>query len=525
MPTCDLEKRVYRPRRAQDSPLYKIVLDEIESLVLQTDESDERPAANVENSLRAFLECGIHRFGVVRFGCKKCKTDLFVPFSCKRRLSCPSCDAKRAVAETSIAMETLLPNVPYRQWVLVIPKRLRYFVHCKPALANELSRILATTLARYYEQKAPIGAGKTAPIQMHVIQRFGSTINLHEHVHSALSDGVFGIVGDRLRFYPATAPTQEELMALSRELRRRIVKRMLRLGAIPEETGREILARKHGGFSLNGQVRVEAGDRAGLERLLRYFLRPALTLERLSYDPELESVRYRPKKGAPGFAPVLQWKPLEFLKRFARLIPPPWLHLVRYHGALAPNSPLRQAVTWAAREKIPYSELVEGVPISGLAGVTAKARRECQKVLSAACRAWAACLRRVFEINPLVCPSCGVEMKPLAVIMEDRELKRLLTHLGLPTEYDRTKPARSPPLQDRDRGLESQIDPAADAFDGRDDQPADWMQPRRPARDFLLHSKPSRPPSLAQRPRSRGRLPWRERKAGGILVHNRPARI
>lgn len=80
----------------------------------------------------------------------------------------------------------------------------------------------------------------------------------------------------------------------------------------------------------------------------------------------------------------------------------------------------------------------------------------------------------------------AVEPSSLAVIMEDRELKRLLTHLGLPTEYDRTKPARSvepmgsvqarspraaraPPLQDRDCGLESQLDPAADAFDGRDD--------------------------------------------------------
>src|SRR6185295_5752679 len=130
-------------------------------------------------------------FGVVRFGCRECRTDKIVPFSCKRRLSCPSCDAKRAVVESSIAMEALLPRVPYRQWVLVIPKRLRYFVHRKPALANEISRILATTLARYYLRRAGFRVGEAAPTQMHVLQRFGSTVNLHEHVHSALSDGVF----------------------------------------------------------------------------------------------------------------------------------------------------------------------------------------------------------------------------------------------------------------------------------------------------------------------------------------------
>ncbi|MBI4678528.1 MAG: transposase zinc-binding domain-containing protein [Elusimicrobia bacterium] len=77
------------------------------------------PAA--EDSLRAFLECGIHRFGVVRFRCADCGESVFVPFSCKRR-SCPTCDSKRASAESAIAMDGLLPRVPYRQWVLVLPK-------------------------------------------------------------------------------------------------------------------------------------------------------------------------------------------------------------------------------------------------------------------------------------------------------------------------------------------------------------------------------------------------------------------
>ncbi len=82
---------------------------------------------------------------------------------------------------------------------------------------------------------------------------------------------------------PAPAPTPEELAELSRKLRRRILKRMLRLKAVPEEAVEEMLARPHGGFSINGEVRVEADDRAGLERLLRYVLRPALSIKRLSY--------------------------------------------------------------------------------------------------------------------------------------------------------------------------------------------------------------------------------------------------
>ena len=70
-------------------------------------------------------------------------------------------------------------------------------------------------------------------------------------------------------------------------------------------------------------------------------------------------------------------------------------------------------------------------------------------------------MRRVFEIDPLLCPSCAAKMVPIAIITEDRELARLLAHLGLPAEFPKTKPARGPPSPHG--GEDSQIDPAVDA--------------------------------------------------------------
>jgi hypothetical protein len=55
---------------------------------------------------------------------------------------------------------------------------------------------------------------------------------------------------------------------------------------LPEATVNEMLAWPHGGFSLDGGTYVEVQDRAGLERLLLYVLRPALSLKRLTYKPE-----------------------------------------------------------------------------------------------------------------------------------------------------------------------------------------------------------------------------------------------
>lgn len=58
-------------------------------------------------------------------------------------------------------------------------------------------------------------------------------------------------------------------------------------------------------------------------------------------------------------------------------------------------------------------------------------------------------------------------MVPVAVILDDAELVRVLAHLGLVTEFPRTKPARSPPLPLG--GEDSQVEPAAHAWDGGDD--------------------------------------------------------
>lgn len=58
-------------------------------------------------------------------------------------------------------------------------------------------------------------------------------------------------------------------------------------------------------------------------------------------------------------------------------------------------------------------------------------------------RAWARLLAKVYEVDPMVCPKCGAEMKVIAVIEDPDELKRILQHL--------IKIGRSPPGFDSDR--------------------------------------------------------------------------
>jgi hypothetical protein len=91
------------------------------------------------------------------------------------------------------------------------------------------------------------------------------------------------------------------------------------------------------GFSLHADVAVHENDRLGLERLCRYGLRPPLSLARLS-RAEDGRLRYRMKRTFSDGTRELLLTPSELLRRLCALIPPPRVHVTRYHGVFAPHA-------------------------------------------------------------------------------------------------------------------------------------------------------------------------------------------
>jgi hypothetical protein len=156
----------------------------------------------------------------------------------------------------------------------------------------------------------------------------------------------------------------------------------------------------------------------------------------------------------------------------AALVPHPRKHMVRYYGALGPRSPLRAAVTAATKGRASSAEMEAGYGVT----LAAKVTREARRAAGAAGRAWAACLRKIFEVDPVKCVKCGGGMKLVSVILDDRELDRILAHQGWPTEFPKTKSSRAPPgIEERgDEG--SQADPRGEEWEGRgkfpDEEPA-----------------------------------------------------
>jgi hypothetical protein len=163
-------------------------------------------------------------------------------------------------------------------------------------------------------------------------------------------------------------------------------------------------------------VRIEAHGRAGLERLLRYCARPAFSMERMRNVGMDLVYRCAKQHSAPASdrrdprADELALTPLELINRIAALVPPPRTHQHRYYGALAPNSPLRAAVTALAQEAPSQLVKVPAEPANGQCDVPTQSEPAPPK-RSQGHYLWAVLIARIYEVFPLLCPLCGGQMR------------------------------------------------------------------------------------------------------------------
>jgi hypothetical protein len=182
-----------------------------------------------------------------------------------------------------------------------------------------------------------------------------------------------------------------------------------------------LCAQAHG-FSLHAGVRCATHQRKELERLCRYITRPAIANERLERDGAGNVVLELKSPWRDGTTHIVM-SPLEFMRRLAALVPRPRLHLIRFHGVLAPNAGLRAAIVPGPPQATsePAGEHAHGAP---------------------ARMGWARLLKRVFDIDLEHCPQCGGEFRIIAAIEEPAVIVKILTHLGLPARAPPRSPAR-----------------------------------------------------------------------------------
>ena len=152
-------------------------------------------------------------------------------------------------------MDCILPAVPIRQFVLSFPFELSLLAATKPEVLRALARIHAEELARHYENSAK-ESGETGKLHagaVTFVQRFGSSLNVHVHLHTCALDGVYVEREAVPRFVPAAPPSRAALYVLTERVALRVMTWLRKRGyvkddehesnAAPERSFAEMLAR------------------------------------------------------------------------------------------------------------------------------------------------------------------------------------------------------------------------------------------------------------------------------------------
>jgi len=398
--------------------------------------------------------------------CEDCRYERLVAFSCKRRGFCPGCGARRMVDSAALLVDTILPRLPMRQWVLSFPFHLRLLFARQPLIMSKVLAIVYRAISTFLIKKAGFSHKTARTGAVTLIQRFGSALNLNIHFHMLFLDGVYRDEGDdtkEQRFQPVRTPTQMEMNILTEKISFRVAhylekakmierdsenayladntlgdnemnahqghsvqyriavgqnigKKVFALSTLPplpEDTQGEILG-KVAGFSLHAGVVAKAHERSKLERLCRYISRPAVSEQRLSLT-ESGNIRYELKTPYRNGTTHIIFEPLDFISKLAAVVPIPRVNLTRYHGIFAPHHAHRaKVVNMIDKSKI-------NIQAEDVKDEAAKRAR----------MTWAQRLKRVFDIDIKVCVACGGTVRIIACIEDQTVINQILSHLQL----------------------------------------------------------------------------------------------
>ena len=518
----------YTPRQTAGTDLQQVVREHLETFLATAARADPAGLPTfLEQEFRAFLDCGQWVRGFARFQCTGCHAETLVPFSCKRRGFCPSCGGRRMAAGAAELVDHILPHVPLRQWVLSLPHALRYRLAWDHTLCRAVLAIYTRALLGFERRRARrrgIADGRSGTVT--AIQRFGGGLQTNVHFHTLVLEGVYARAPDgTMRFDPAPPPTDRDVAQLLAVIRTRILRLLRRRGVLAADDatageltsdpladeapvlaqltaaavrGRSAFGDRAGTpvlrvgrdpdapwvwrrgarhahlerFDLHADRAARADDRAGLERLCRYLLRPPLAQERLTRLPDGRVLCTLARPWHDGTRHLI-FTPHEFLERLAAVTPRPHINLVLYHGVLAPRARWRPSASsglpcvapaaTSVRPTAPSTPLARAsapptpaasppvpeptTPQQGTGGPVLAAPSIPTAPASSPRRAWAWAdlMRRVFAIDVLACAICGGRLRFVATIEDPPVVAKILAHLGFPTALPAAVPARPPP--------------------------------------------------------------------------------
>ena len=403
--------KTYRPKQVWRSPLYRIIYHYREQFESQYTDLFENQYGflrkEVIDALEKYLNCGILRHGAARAKCQKCSHSILIPFSCKRRGLCPSCQAKRAVLFAENLHKNILLKHSHLHLVFTIPKRLRVYFRFDRTLFHLLYKAAWETWQSHTEQS--LSNRKTGAVM--ALHTAGDLLHWHPHIHMIALNGVL----DSKESF-SELPTVD-CSELQRTFANKIFDALLEKELLTPETVSSMQSWEHSGFSVYAAPKIEANDAEARLFLARYLKKAPLAEARLSIDESgLEPVVNYKKTLAGVTKQERCFSPLEFLAELSLHIPKVFEQTARLFGIYSSSTRGKKLREERFKQVLlnPLEPLPESEPTKASAS-------------------FARCMKLVFEINPLECPRCGENMKIVAFLHSSREIEKIAENLKYTT--------------------------------------------------------------------------------------------
>lgn len=403
----------YAARRPTETALYRLVFNYREAfgrsweIFFQHDYGALRH--EVLDALDKYLNCGILAYGAARAVCPKCNHSILVAFSCKRRCLCPSCDAKRSLVFAENLVSNILLPYPQRHLVFSIPKRLRCFFKFNRKI---MTHLYAAAWGAWddYVQEETICDSRTGMVA--ALHTAGDLLAWHPHSHNIALSGAIDASGT-FHELPYTLNT-DRICELFRE---KVFAALIKESLLDEETVASMKTWQHSGFSVFASEPIAFHDKDRLLFLARYLKRCPVSCERMLIDetvPEEPKVLYTSYKDGIATS-TREFSPLKFLAELSQHIPDIWEQTTRFFGLYSART--RGAAAAAAKKR----EFLD----------TEETHPNLDPPPTKPSSSWAAAMKRVFNVDPLVCQKCGEIMKIKSFIHDSKEIERICKNLGL----------------------------------------------------------------------------------------------
>lgn len=410
------EVKHYRRREPEKTALYGIVSQYRDYLPMVWQDRFQSTYGALRNevleALDGYLNCGLLCHGAARAYCDTCKHSILIAFSCKKRGICPSCTSKRAVIFAEHLYDEVLEEVEHRHIVFSLPKRVRAYFRYDRSLNNIIFNSAWSSIREHLGNHG-------SPACVLTLQTAGEALNFNPHLHGAIANGVFLPDGSIKPF------ENINLHAITETFQNLVLSSLHKLELIDDGAIDQILSQEHTGFSV--WVGEPFHDTDSKKFVARYIERGPISLQKISIQDDI--ITYSTNDGTAH-----EFDPLEFLALLTSHIPQKYESITRYYGHYSCRSRGR-------RVKATCNQ-IEPIP----------------EPISPPSRNWAACMKRVLELNPLECPKCKSNMRIVAFLNDTREINKIMESLGIPAP-------EPPPKIPNKRDLFSQIvDPTYDEF-------------------------------------------------------------